>query len=169
MQQLWPEPMPPGTKVFAIVDSARNDKIYPAVQASTLPWLCLYLGKIPKELEEVAPYLVELSKDDAFTKTLLTEGWGDNWGIFFWAPAELEDLRKHFRQFLTVLDPEGKQIVFRYYDPRVFRPFLPACSPSEAEEIFGPVQEFIIPALDPTAAFRFRMEEGKLIQQKETL
>ena len=169
IQQLWFEEMPPGIKVYAIIDGARNEKIYPAVKECTLEWACLYLGKIAPELEQVAPYLVKLEKENPLTTQLAMEGWADHWGIYFWAPAELEDLRHHFRKFLTVSDESGKQFVFRYYDPRVFRAFLPTCLPAEAEALFGPVQEFIVPGKEPSALIRFRMEEGQLIQQQQTL
>jgi hypothetical protein len=30
-------------------------------------------------------------------------------------------------------------LLFRYYDPRVLRVYLPSCRPSELETVFGPV------------------------------
>ena len=168
-QQLWFDPMPPGVQVYAIVDAARNEKVYPSVTGCKLKWDCLYIGDIPMELKEVAPYLVQLQKDDTFTTSLINDGWEDHWGIYIWAPGELADLHRHFRKFLTAADERGKQLVFRYYDPRVFRAYLPTCNTQELEQIFGPVQEFILPAQDPSAALRFRIEAGKLVQQKVTL
>ena len=168
-QQLWFEPMPPGVEVFALVDAARNERIFPAVSGCKLESECLYIGDIPFELKQVAPYLVQLQKDDPFTAALITDGWEDHWGIYMWAPAKLHDLQQHFRKFLTVTDEMGKQLVFRYYDPRVFRAYLPTCNAEELDQMFGPVQEFIVPGLEPSTAVRFRMEEGRLIQQKESV
>jgi hypothetical protein len=166
-QQIWFEPMPPGVQVYALVDAARNEKIYPAVTGCTLEWECLYIGDIPIELQQVAPYLVQLHKDDSFTASLITDGWEDHWGIYMWAPAELADLKQHFRKFLTVADEAGKQLVFRYYDPRVFRAYLPTCTPAELDQMFGPVQEFIVPGPEEGTVLRFRVEEGQLVQQTE--
>ncbi len=50
--------------------------------------------------------------------------WEDPWGIFAVAPTNLEALRKHFRRFLKVEDPDGKEMLFRFYDPRVLPTFL---------------------------------------------
>jgi hypothetical protein len=165
LAQLWPDPMPPGMQVYAILDAARNDKIHPAVTACSLEWTCLYLGNIPLELEQVAPYLVKLERDNPFTKRIVDEGWADHWGIFFWSPAEMADLRQHFRKFLVVKDESGKDLVFRYYDPRVFRAYLPTCTPEELDTIFGPVYEFTLSDRDPSGILRFRVEQGQLVKE----
>ncbi len=164
--QLWFDQMPPGLRVFAILDAARHASIYPAVQSCRLEWVSLYLGKVAKEIEEVAPYLVKLEKEDPFTKNVIANGWADHWGIYFWAPAELAEVRKHFRKFLTVKDEDGNELVFRYYDPRIFRVYLPTCLPTELDILFGPVHEFIIPAKKAPAVVRYRFEEGQLVQEE---
>jgi len=46
-------------------------------------------------------------------------------------------MRQHFRRFITVHDESGKPLLFRYYDPRVLRTFLPTCNAKELAEIFG--------------------------------
>lgn len=157
--------MPPGMNVYVILDAARNPKVYPGVKSCALQWTSLYLGKIPTELEEVAPYLVKLSKNDPFTRTVIEEGWTDHWGIYMWAPSELIELRQHFRKFLMVKDENGKDLVFRYYDPRVFRTYVPTCTSAELESIFGPVHDFILAGQDPSTVLRFRVEQGQLIQE----
>ena len=53
--------------------------------------------------------------------------------------ATLEELRRHFRKFLKVEDPKGKSLIFRYYDPRVLRVYLPTCNAMELQTVFGPV------------------------------
>ncbi|HEY2380036.1 MAG TPA: DUF4123 domain-containing protein [Terriglobia bacterium] len=163
--QLWSDPMPPGMNVYAILDAARNEKIYPAVKACTLEWTSLYLGKVAPELEQVAPYLVKLQKDHPFTRKVIADGWTDHWGIYIWAPSELIELRQHLRKFLMVRDESGKDLVFRYYDPRVFRTYLPTCSADELDSLFGPIQEFIVSGQEPAALLRFRVEQGHLIQE----
>ena len=58
------------------------------------------------------------------------------------ADLPIEDLRRHFRQFLKIKDTKGNQLYFRYYDPRVLAAFLPNCKPEELGEFFGPVTAF---------------------------
>jgi hypothetical protein len=64
-----------------------------------------------------------------------------HWGIFLTSRADLRSLRNHFRRFLMVLDPDGRKLYFRYYDPRVLRVYLPTCNAEEREIVYGDVVE----------------------------
>jgi hypothetical protein len=57
--------------------------------------------------------------------------------------APFEELRKHLRRFLIVNGEDGEELYFRFYDPRVFRAFLPACVTEEKTSFFGPVTDFL--------------------------
>ncbi|HET6229873.1 MAG TPA: DUF4123 domain-containing protein [Longimicrobiaceae bacterium] len=108
------------------------------------------------------PGVDEAEALDWITQTL----WSGPWGIFAVADASLEELRRHFRRFLLVHSPEGEQMYFRYYDPRVLAGFLPLCAGAEALELFGPVTSYGIASQDapvvtliqrPTASQRLRI------------
>jgi hypothetical protein len=124
----------------------------------------LYRGSADEMYWAIAPYLFAVDAEllDWITATL----WGGPWGIFAVADTGLEELRKHFRRFLLVHSPEGEQLYFRFYDPRVLAGFLPLCTGAEAMELFGPVTHYGIPSQDapavtliqrPTAAQRLRI------------
>ena len=142
LQVLWP----PGDKaklsVWAILDCARDPKIYRALLESKLEFRCLYSGKLPRELEMVAPHLVELSPTNRLIGRWLDEGWGQAWGVFL-KIDDAANLRHHLRKFLKVQDEDGRRLVFRYYDPRVLQAFLPTCTPDELQQIFGPIRCFV--------------------------
>jgi hypothetical protein len=142
-------------RVFAVLDAARGIEVYDAVRKSRRPFECLYDGLLPLALEEVAPYLVELERDDPFTARLVAEGWGASWGCFIAAPVELRVLRKHLRRFLKVRTESGQTLVFRYYDPRVLRVYLPTCTPGELETFFGPIERFVVEDAGAGAALSF--------------
>lgn len=152
--------------VWAILDGARNEAIYPAVQGAGLEKCCLYAGKLPRELEVVAPYLVRLEQGDKFTNRILDNGWGDAWGVFFRSRGPLKELRHHLRGFLRVRDESGRQLIFRYYDPRVLRVYLPTCLPEELKTVFGPIDHFVMEAADANAALEFRFD-GRQLTRKE--
>jgi hypothetical protein len=40
---------------------------------------------------------------------------------------------------LRVQDEQGRILVFRFYDPRVLRVYMPTCEPSETMQMLGPV------------------------------
>ncbi|MCP3139571.1 DUF4123 domain-containing protein [Pyxidicoccus xibeiensis] len=145
----------PGTHLYAILDGARDRRVHRRVLDGRFPHSCLYAGKLPLELIEVAPYLVRLDVAHPLTVSLLTEAWGHSWGIFFTSSQGLEPLRRHFRKFLKVRDERGKTLVFRYYDPRVLRVWLPTCTASELHHFFGDVQRFHTesPGADALLAF----------------
>jgi hypothetical protein len=130
--------------VYAILDAARNDRIFPALVNSNLESRCLYLGNIPSALAEAAPYLVRFQRDSSFLGWLVEEGWADSWGIFFASPAIFKELQPHFRKFTMARDEEGNKFYFRFYDPRVLRVYLPTCNAFELKMIFGPVKYFMV-------------------------
>lgn len=142
LQALWPQGAKSKLSVWAILDCARDPKIYLALLESRLEFRCLYAGKLPRELEMVAPYLVELSPTNRLTARWLDEGWGQSWGVFL-KVDDASNLRHHLRKFLKVQDEEGRRLVFRYYDPRVLRAYLPTCTPDETRQIFGPINAFL--------------------------
>jgi len=50
--------------------------------------------------------------------------------VFLRTETGIEQLRKHLRGFLRVRDEAGRRLIFRYYDPRVLRVYLPLAGPS---------------------------------------
>ena len=157
----------PPVSTYAILDTARDKVIYPKIVNADVQSICLYHGAKAVELATVAPYLVHLKKKDSFTEWLLTQGWGKSWGIFLQAPApfKLNELQRHFRKFLMVYDEEGKPLYFRFYDPRVFRIYLPTCNETELETIFGPVNRYCVEGENGNAMIEYSCTDGKLLQR----
>lgn len=143
IQSLWPEGNSAASpQVYALLDGARDDRIAPLVWRSGLPYTCLYAGTLSPALQSAAPYLVQLAPESRLFHTLVELGWGQAWGVFAVAQADvtLPLLRKHFRSLLRVQDEQGRVLAFRFYDPRVLRAYLPTCDASERRRFFGPVQ-----------------------------
>lgn len=152
-QELWPRG---GSRdVYMIADAARDPRVFPFLLRSHLEYTCLYSGRVSPKLEMVAPYLVQLDFDYGDTRELLLNAWGNSWGVFLKTGASMRRLRDHLRGFLMVRDPGGNRLVFRYYDPRVLRVYLPACSATELDTIFGPVQRFWAESGDGSEVIEF--------------
>ena len=154
------------TNVFAVLDGASIPDLRMSLYQHQPEHVCLYRGELEDDIAEVAPYLVQLEKEADFTNWVLTQGWGEHWGIFALASEPLVEMRQHFRRFLTVYGPEHKPLVFRYYDPRVLRVYLPTCNAEELATVFGPVANFLCEDDDPTMVLRFRSAAGSLRQEK---
>jgi len=129
--------------VYAVLDGARDERVYRAVYDSHLDHECLFTGDISYDLALSAPYLVRLDPRASFTRWLLSEGWGRSFGVFAWTRADLETMRRHCRRLLQVKDEAGRRLFFRFYDPRVLRVYLPTCTVSELREVLGPVDRFL--------------------------
>lgn len=159
---LWPADSSPSMKTWAILDGARDQRIYAAIDKSYQVSCCLFAGELTSQLRMVVPYLVQLDPDDRLTKFVLDNGWGRAWGVFLRSNASLEPLRRHFRKFLRVSDDTGRYLLFRYYDPRVLSVYLPTCSPDELTTFFGPVDRFAMEAESGTRMTEFRVTAWKL-------
>ena len=131
--------------LYALLDAARSPAIYQGLRrlSETEPVMSLYQGPAARELAGVAPYLVSLGTGDAVFDWIWRNGWGDSWGIFFWSLVSMDTLRAHFRRLTMVRAPDGKRMLFRFYDPRVLRVFAPTCDAAQARELFGPVARYM--------------------------
>jgi hypothetical protein len=164
---LWPGENRRG--VWMVADAARDRRIFPLLLACHLEYSCLYSGPLPPALEAVAPYLIQLDYEYRDTRTLIRQAWGNSWGIFLKSDVRMEHLRKHLRRFLTVRDPKGGKLVFRYYDPRVLRVFLPACTRTELRALFGPVERFWLESAKPRTLAEFRVAGSGLVERSHDL
>ncbi|WP_096087036.1 DUF4123 domain-containing protein [Agaribacterium haliotis] len=146
-QLLW-QPLADGSvpKVFAIIDCARDKRLEPLINNSGLKHECLYEGKLNYALKRAAPHIVQLTSDSLFTETLLSEGWGQAWGIYYLCKPDvtLSQLRNGCRRISKVKSPEGKTLVFRYYDPRVLRTVVPTCDVQQRSAIMGPACSIMV-------------------------
>jgi hypothetical protein len=158
-----------GKGVFAVLDGASVPDLLPHLDTLEPDYVCLYRGDLTPDMEEVAPYLVQVEPGSEFAEWLMAEGWGEHWGIFAASDADLRALRDHFRRFLTVYDSAGKPMLFRYYDPRVLRVYLPTCNDEELAAVFGPVEHYLLEDEDPAVALCFRTASGALRQERLAL
>jgi hypothetical protein len=161
-RQFWPHG---GDRdVWMILDPARDRRIHFDLVNSHMEYACLYSGNIADELEAVAPHLVQLEFDDKYTRDLITRSWGQSWGVFLRCPARMERLRRHLRTLLLVNDWTGRRLLFRYYDPRVLRVYLPTCATEELSTIFGPVTHFWTEEASAQQLLEFALNRGKLLR-----
>src|SRR5881628_2711642 len=117
----------PSRKTYAVIDGASCPTLLTRLVAHGAEHVYLFRGELDADVQQTAPYLVLLSRGAAFTDWLLSDGWGNHWGIFALSDADFMPMRKHFRTFLMVKRYDGESLYFRYYDPRVLRAFLPTC------------------------------------------
>jgi Domain of unknown function (DUF4123) len=158
-----------GLATFAVLDGASVPGLLDKLAQWQPQFECLYRGELEPAVAAVAPYLVEMETGTEFADWVISGGWGKHWGIFAIVEAGLRDMRQHLRRFITVHDESGKPLLFRYYDPRVLRVYLPTCNAAELAEIFGPVACYVAEGEEPDTALLFEVREGKLERQESQL
>ncbi len=161
---LWANGKAGATSVYAVLDGARDARIASRVDGYLDQKACLYEGTLPRELTNAAPHLLRLFRDDSFCRQLLRDGWGQSWGVFVVAPTSLVSLRRHFRTFMIVRGPKGNRFVFRWYDPRVLRAYLPTCNADELRTVFGPIEAFVVEGVENGTALRFSFDGERLTE-----
>ncbi len=165
IETLWREGAGPGTTVWALLDGARDDRIFPLLRDSGLDHLSLYSGTLPRALRFASPYMIELSPAYSATRHLLDASFGNAWGIFV-KLADPAYLRPHLRKLLRVQDDSRRTLLFRYYDPRVLRAFLPTCDSTQLPEVFGPLSCFYAESDDGRSLLDFRYDGKGLVTQR---
>ena len=161
--QFWPKAS--GQDVWAILDGARDRRISGLLRDSSMQHSCLYAGTLPRELERAAPHLVQLQYGHPHSRELIQSAWGNSWGVFLKCKGSLDAVRRHFRQFLSVRDASGRLLVFRYYDPRVFRVYLPTCRADELRTVFGATECFWVEDESPHTMVEFRFDDIGLLRK----
>lgn len=160
---LWPEG--PRQNMWMILDGARSIEIFRMLLACHLEYSCLYGGALTPEMEMAAPYLVQLDHGYKDTHQFIQRAWGNSWGVFLRSETSLKKLRRHLREILVVRDERGNRLVFRYYDPRVLRVYLPTCTTSELRTVFGPIECFWTEGKGGVELIEFSVESTGLHQR----
>lgn len=161
-QRLWPRG--DDEHAYALVDGARDPAVHALLTASHPSARCLYIGELDPALARVAPYIVQLGRSAPETRALIERAWGNAWGVFLRGAVPMGALHRHFRRLLRVQDQRGQRMLFRFYDPRVLRVYLPTCLAPELDQVFGPVECFLVEADDPAHLLDFRYRRGGLAQ-----
>jgi hypothetical protein len=130
-------------RLFVILDACDESSVPPKVtELGPEMAVSLYRGRAEHEQWAVAPYLAKA--DPRLLHWITQNLWKKPWGVFAVAECDLNTLRKHLRRFLTVADPEGEPMYFRYYDPRILAVFLPTCTREELKTFMGPIKAYAI-------------------------
>lgn len=158
-----------GGELYGVLDAARDDQVVPWLMESGLQYQSLYEGVRGQELALVAPYLVSFPKGTAELEKLLDESWGRSWGIFLATSLSFRDTRRHLRRFLKVELEDGGRVLFRFYDPRVLRAYLPTCNEEESATFFGGVGIFMAEGREGATLLKFRRGSGGVVCEETAL
>lgn len=90
------------------------------------------------QLLQVGPWLVLLDDAPEVDRTLAAYGPQVPWGYYLNAQVDLLSLRQSLRKFnMAKLPDRPKQVLFRYWDPRVLRIFLDRTSAAQRRQFMA--------------------------------
>jgi pSer/pThr/pTyr-binding forkhead associated (FHA) protein len=140
-----------GETVFAILDAMRDSRIPAFLDASGEP--CAIIDSLVRG----SPYVVVVPAQARLLDVLIKDGWSHGWGFYATSRAGLEEACAHWRGYLTLHNGRGQPLTFRFWDPRVLRAILPAMTPQEAADFFGPLDRMIVEGEKAQMAMEFSL------------
>jgi hypothetical protein len=152
-------------RTFVVLDGASVPELPMRLYEMRPPNYCLFRGELEPDMAEVAPYVVQLVPNSTFTDWVLAgENFGKHWGIFVHTLHSIKEMRRHFRGLVTVYNEKGAPMIFRFYDPRVLRKFLPTCMGDELTTFFGKVNTIFAEDEKGEKFSAFKLENDQLKQ-----
>lgn len=140
---------------FVVLDGAIGPAVRDLLNQAGVFYQSLYEGEQAVDLAPFGPYLAEIQKGGKLMPFLIKVGWGKSWGVFLSSKLGFGETRKHLRHFLTADIEGGQRVIFRFYDPRVMRVFIPTCNAEQRREFFGQIQHFFVESEAETIVNRY--------------
>ncbi len=132
--------------VLAVLDACNSPLIQDIVTDFDDVGTCLYNGRSADDFWAIAPHLVPCSSQ--IIRRLRENETDKNWGFVIICDLDFQAVRRHLRKYLQAVLPDGKQVYFRFYDPRVLWTYLNASSAEDLAMFLSPFREIYIPAPD---------------------
>lgn len=126
-----PAAVPP-MQTYAILDAAKLINLPELLERSGLEHRCLFKGDAYDELKNVAPWIVRLEEDNAFTRNLFTCAniTSENTssipkkhfisGMYARSRSSFNGAWRHFRKFTRVQNEHKKWVYFRFWESSIF-------------------------------------------------
>jgi len=152
------------TRLYCVLDGASVPDLPMRLYETDTPSYCLLGDNLAPDVLYTAPFLAVLLPGSRFTEQVFKESPGKHWGIYAHCRRSMTEVRRHCRALLNVFDENGNPLLFRYYDPRVLRKFLPTCNAGELKTLFGELEMLFAETEDGKTITSNRLENNELKQ-----
>lgn len=126
----------------------------------------VFAGTDDALIADVGPFVINVDGNDLCKRWIIKESYGFSWGVYFLSEDIFDKIMIHLQSLVTVIDEDGKELYFRYYDPRVLRFFLPTCDSEQLKEFFGPIDYFLCEDEDPNYYLKFSLINNELVTER---
>jgi hypothetical protein len=140
---------------FALIDTAQDSRLYGLI-LQCRDQQCMFAGNVDPGLITASPHIVRINEGEPLLNIWRGHGVGKNWGILVESDLTLEPLRRHFRKFMQVRLPDASTVMFRFYDPRVFKTYLTIAPPEQLADWFAGVRQYSLEVEGVDHSFRWR-------------
>ena len=119
----------PPLQTYAILDAAKIINLPEMLSASGLEHRCFFKGQVYDELKAVAPWLVRLQENNAFSRNLFTKShapwhlWGREQGLYLRSRQPFDRLWQHLRKFTKVEGETSGTSFLRYWEVQTLEAF----------------------------------------------
>lgn len=128
----------------------------------------LFEGAAAEEAGDASPWLVDLGNPDlaipanrVFHHNFFAQHWPAGYSVIIQTDASMDTVRAHLRRFTQLrLAEDGRLLTFRFWDPRILRPFLwnvandPLCSRRFGLTDDDVALHYLLPAIDGDGPLR---------------
>jgi len=133
-----------GAKLYAIVDAGIYREFIDVLDIENPKHRILFKDAFVQEYENVAPYIITLDRDDAFTEELITKGYGQTWLTFVVSRQDMPTLAFDLRERINIYsEKHEKEVIFRFYDPRNIERYFKMLTEEEIQELFTDINGVI--------------------------
>lgn len=122
------------------LDGARVQNLAIMLREMKIEHLPLFRESPQENIIHVTPFIARFSPSDVFLHWMTLHPVVLESALFCTSTATLQDTFHHVRRFLLTKDDTGRQVYFRFWDPRVIEPFLKGATPEERRWFCGPIR-----------------------------
>ena len=150
--------------LYAVLDLAADAALNAHVQRLEPDGAaCLFEGKLHPQVKAASPHIVELAPTDPLSVLWRGAGWGKAWGVLISSSAGLMTVRRRLRHFTQARLPDGSgPVLFRFWDPRVFRVYMPLVEDDQLAGWFTDIDRYIVETEDGAGSLRYSLDRGRL-------
>ncbi len=146
---------------YAVVDTAQDPTLYALVKQCA-EHVCIVSGALDPVLAAALPWVVALNPLEPLAIQWRSRGEGRNWGIMAQSTMPLNHVKLLFKKYLNAQLPDGEMVLFRFYDPRVFRTYMRAATPQEYADWFRGIDRYSVESAQKGQYHDFTLREGLL-------
>ncbi len=152
---------------YALLDPIRIGSDFNQAYHLAIEGIALKTSIEPEKFQAITPHLFPCEIGSQLYNWLINDGKGDSWGIFIKTNLALDALAEQLQKLLIVtMQDDGRQVYFRFYDPRVLRTMLSTSDPVQLKEIFGQVDVFYCEDKDEEYQLHFSFDGQQLITER---